>query len=33
MQLYRRPARELDVVVGGGFLARRTDDVYTLPQR
>jgi predicted amidohydrolase len=28
MQLYRRLARELDVVVGGGFLARRGDDVY-----
>jgi predicted amidohydrolase len=28
MQLYRRLARELDVVVGGGFLARRGGDVY-----
>jgi predicted amidohydrolase len=28
MQLYRRLARELDVVVGGGFLARRGRDVY-----
>lgn len=28
MQLYRRLARELDVVVGGGFLARRGNDVY-----
>jgi predicted amidohydrolase len=28
MQLYRRLARELDVVVGGGFLARRGSHVY-----
>jgi predicted amidohydrolase len=28
MQLYRRLARELDVVVGGGFLARRGGHVY-----
>ncbi|MGQ0482256.1 MAG: carbon-nitrogen hydrolase family protein [Pseudonocardia sp.] len=28
MQLFRRLARELDVVVGGGFLARRGADVY-----
>ncbi len=28
MQLYRRLARELGVVVGGGFLARRGSDVY-----
>lgn len=28
MQLYRRLARELDVVVGGGFLARRGEHVF-----
>ncbi|WP_051343336.1 carbon-nitrogen hydrolase family protein [Pseudonocardia spinosispora] len=28
MQLYQRLARELDVVVGGGFLAKRGGDVY-----
>lgn len=28
MQLYRRLAKELDVVVGGGFLARRGNHVY-----
>lgn len=28
MQLYRQLARELDVVVGGGFLARRGNHVY-----
>ncbi|MBA2763300.1 MAG: carbon-nitrogen hydrolase family protein [Thermoleophilaceae bacterium] len=28
MQLYRGLARELDVVIGGGFLARRGGDVY-----
>jgi predicted amidohydrolase len=28
MHLYRQLARELDVVVGGGFLARRGGDVY-----